>query len=130
MSSSAAADTTITTLRSPRRPTRTSPASPDAASMPISAPVARTVANAVSCQVGWCPRSTVSKTDPKSKNWAYTATDAATRTTMPASERRRTVRRRRRDSPRTFAPTTNSTAAAEISTSSTPPCSSPQNADR
>ena len=98
--------------------------------MPISAPVASTVANAVSSQVGSLPRSTVSNTDPRSKNWAYTATVAATSSTTPASDSRSTVRRRFADSPRTFSPTTRTTAAAEISTSSPPPRSSPQKADR
>ena len=68
-SSSAIVDDTITTRRRPRRPTRTSPARPEAASTPISATQATPRAKIAFSHFGASPSSTESAIAPASKNW-------------------------------------------------------------
>ncbi len=129
-STSAATELTITKRFRPWRPTRTSPARPEAASMPIIAPVAITVAKTASSQLGVEPRSTLSKITPRSNTSLNTSSDIPASSTMPTSESRRTVRSRSAPRPRVLATATNSSAAAAMAVSTCPLPSSPQNAAR
>ena len=125
-SSIAAAIETSTTRRRPRRPTRISPASPDAASTPITATVAIPVAKIRSSQRGATPRSIDEVIAPGSQYWANPITDTPTSTTMLNSESRSTVPSRSAHSPRMFCIATSSSAAPAITSGRTPSPSSVQ----
>ena len=97
------AELTITTRRRPRRPTRTSPARPEAASTPMTATVATTRANSASSQPGTGPSSTESASAPASKNWANAITVSTTSRPIANSDSRSTTAMRSAKRPRTFA---------------------------
>ena len=98
-SSITAAMEVSTTRRRPRRPTRISPARPDAASTPITATVAMPVAKIRSSQRGATPRSIDEVIAPGSQYWAKPITDTPMSTAMLNSESRSTVPSRLADSP-------------------------------
>ena len=119
-SSSAIVDDTITTRRRPRRPTRTSPARPEAASTPISATQATPRAKIAFSHFGASPSSTESAIAPASKNWTNAIPLTATSTTIAVSETRSTVRSRRAVTPRMLIAATSSSASPATTTSMRP----------
>jgi hypothetical protein len=129
-SSITAAIEASTTRRRPRRPTRISPARPDAASTPITATVAMPVAKIRSCQPGATPRSIEELIAPGSQYWANPITDTPTSTAMLKRESRRTAPSRWADRPRMFCIATSKSAAPAITSGSAPSSSSFQKTAR
>ena len=92
----------ITTRRSPRRPTRISPASPDAASTPIATTLAMPSAKIRSFHFGATPRSIDAWMDPGSQYWVKPIAHTTSNTTMLSSDSRSTLPIRLADRPRMF----------------------------
>src|SRR3954449_568874 len=119
-----------TRLRRPRLPTRTSGASPDAASMPVAATPASTTANSRSSQSGVVPRWIVSITRPGWNSVASPTTTITTQTARNVSPTRSTARALRMEMPRTFDQPTHNIATAAITISAGQCPALPQNAAR
>ena len=110
----------MTTRRSPRRPTLTSPARPEAASTPIRATQATPSAKIVFSHFGTEPSSTESVIALTSKNWTKPTTLTATSTTIALSDTRRTARSRRAVIPRMLMAATMRSATSASRTSIRP----------
>jgi hypothetical protein len=115
---------------SPRRPTCSSPDSPDADSRPVNTTVATPNANSASPQVGVSPRSIESVISPASKNTSKPSTTTitcSTTSTITSAEIRCT---RVRANPRIERHATHARIASATTFSSVPRPSGDQNAAR